>query len=178
MKEFKRMKQVKNIALPITLLLCFSAIIAFGQSGGTFAITQSVIASGGDQQSTGGKFSLDGTTGQSLAGENSNGGMFGVRGGFWLPALAPAGAMVSVSGRVKTARGSGIRNVVVTLTDPSGAFRITRTGTFGYFRFDGVEVGGTYIFSIASKRYEFSQPTILRIVQEEITDLEFIATDQ
>ncbi len=171
------MKQVKNIALPITFLLCFSAI-ALGQSGGNFAITQSVIASGGDQQSTGGAFSLDGTTGQSLAGENLSGGTFGVRGGFWLPAFAPTAAMVGVSGRVKTARGNGIRNVIVILTDKSGAFRTTRSGTFGYFRFDGVEVGGTYIFSIASKRYVFSQPTILRTVQEEITDLEFIATDQ
>lgn len=150
---------------------------AFGQSGGNFAITQSIIASGGSQETTGGIFVLDATIGQSLAGENSSGGMFGVRGGFWLPAFAPTAAMVGVSGRVKTAQGNGIRNVIVTLIEPDGAFRTTRTGTFGYFRFETVAVGSTYIFSVASKRYGFSQPTIIRTIEEEIVDLEFIAVD-
>ena len=53
-----------------------------GQSGGTFTITQSVIANGGGT-SGGSTFSVTGTTGQSLAGTLSNGAPFNVRGGFW-----------------------------------------------------------------------------------------------
>ena len=113
----------------------------------------------------------------TIAGENSTGGIFGIRGGFWLPSVAPSAASVSVSGQVKTAQGSGIRNVSVTLTDSSGTVRTTRTGTFGYFRFDDITAGGTYIFSVAARHYQFSQPTIIRAVQEEIADLEFIGTE-
>jgi hypothetical protein len=146
------------------------------QSGGTFAITQSVIATGG-QQSSSGIFSLEGTAGQAVAGENSANGIFGVRGGFWLPGFVPTASMVSVGGRVRTAQGSGIRNVIVSLTDASGAIRTAQTGSFGYFRFDGVAVGETYLISVAAKRFAFAQPTIIRSVQEEIADLDFIADD-
>ena len=168
---------MKSKFLIFTVLLILFAADVFGQSGGNFTITQSVIASGGGQQSAGGTFSLDGTTGQPLAGENLTGGMFGVRGGFWVPAFAPTAALVGVSGRVKTAPGKGIRNAIVNLTDATGAIRSTRTGTFGYFRFDDVPVGDTYIFSVSAKRYEFSQPTLIRTILEETDDLEFIATD-
>ncbi len=166
----------KKILASAAVLVMTTTVIS-AQSGGIFAISQSVIASGGGQQTTSGVFSLDSTTAQSLAGENSTGGIFAVRGGFWLPAVAPTAARVSVGGRVRTAQGNGIRNVIVTLTDSSGIIRTAQTGTFGYFKFDSVTVGGVYLIGVSAKRYVFDSSTQIRTVQEEIGDLEFIAAD-
>jgi len=167
---------MKNKFLIFILFPILFNLNAFGQSGGAFAITQSVIASGG-QQTTGGVFALDATAGQSSAGENSANGIFDVRGGFWLPGFAPTASMVSVGGRVRTTQGNGIRNVIVTLTDSSGAIRTAHSGSFGYFRFDGIAVGETYVISVSARRYAFTQPTIVRTVQEEIADLDFVADE-
>ena len=175
----KKYQSRSRILSAIALLFFFGALSVSAQSGGGFAITQSVIAAGGGQNATGGNFSLDATIGQSLAGDNSTGGAFAVRGGFWLPTLlAPTAAAAGVSGRVITAQGFGIRSVIVTLTDSSGTVRTTRTGMFGYFKFDEVTVGETYIFTVSAKRYTFSQPTIVRSVLDEIADLDFIADAQ
>jgi hypothetical protein len=166
----------QQIITAFSILMLLTANIS-AQSGGTFAITQSVIATGG-QQSSSGIFAVDGTIGQSIAGESSANGGFDVRGGFWqIPAFAPTASMVSIGGRVRTAQGSGIRNVIVTLTEPNGAIRTAQTGSFGYFRFDGVAVGATYLIGVSAKRYAFAQPTIVRSVQDEIADLDFVADD-
>src|SRR5215218_6876615 len=53
-----------------------------GQTGGTFQITQSVIAAGGGS-AAGGQFSMNGTIGQSVAGTNSVGGTLRLQSGFW-----------------------------------------------------------------------------------------------
>ncbi|MBK6723592.1 MAG: hypothetical protein IPG58_10090 [Acidobacteria bacterium] len=68
---------MKAIKLFIILSACvfWLPFAAFGQSGGIFQITKSVIAGGGGN-STGGIFNLDGTTGQCLAGSTSTGGPF------------------------------------------------------------------------------------------------------
>lgn len=162
----------------IALLFLFAAGV-FGQNGGIYEITEAVVASGGGQNSAGGVFSLDSTTGQSLAGNALNHAPFAVTSGFWnFTALAPSAASVTLGGRVRTASGSGIRNVWVLLTSPSGETRSTFTGTFGSYRFEGVLVGGTYIVSVTSKKYTFNQPSIVRSVLEEISDLDFVADFQ
>jgi hypothetical protein len=89
--------------------------------------------------------------------------------------LAPTAANVSVSGRVLSAQGHGIRNARVTLTDANGATRTAITSSFGYYRFDEVEVGQTYIVGVRSKRYQFSNQTQVVFVGDEITDLTFNA---
>jgi Carboxypeptidase regulatory-like domain len=165
--------------LIFSALLILTSTNAFGQTGGSFAITQAVIASGGGQNSTGGNFALDGTAGQPVAGNAISNAPFAMTSGFWnFTATAPTAANVGISGRVITANGNGIRNVVVILTEPNGTIRSIQTGTFGYFKFENVEIGGTYIISVYSKRYGFGQPTRILSVQEEIADLEFIANDQ
>ncbi|HMT06784.1 MAG TPA: carboxypeptidase-like regulatory domain-containing protein [Pyrinomonadaceae bacterium] len=142
------------------------------QSGGAYEIGRSVVASGGT--STGGTYSLAGTAGQSVT-NTSSATPFAVRSGFWQPNLGPTAATVSVSGRVTTAVGNGIRNVRVTLTDGRGVIRSSITGAFGYFRFDDIEVGQTVVLSIVAKRHSFANPTRILSVQEEIADVDFIA---
>lgn len=87
----------------------------------------------------------------------------------------PSAANVSISGRVSTANGNGIRNVVITLTKPNGEILSTRTSSFGYFRFDEIPIGETYIISVASKRFTFNPSSQILMVSEELSDLNFIA---
>lgn len=77
-----------------------------------------------------------------------------------------------------TANGQGIRNALLTLTSPDGARRTAITSTFGYYAFDGVEVGHTYVLEIASKRYTFANPTRIFSLQDHVTDMDFIAEPQ
>lgn len=167
---------MKNLfELCLTLFLVFSLLLSvMAQTSGQFAITQSVIANGG-ADSGGGNFGVIGTNAQPSAGTNSNGGQFSVSGGFWQVNLAPTAAQVSIGGRVLTANGSGIQNARVTMTNQNGETQNALTGTFGYFRFEEVAVGETYILTVVSKRFQFSNSTQVLFVVEEINDLVFIA---
>ncbi len=89
--------------------------------------------------------------------------------------LAPTAATVSISGRVMTASGRGIRNVRLTLTDSSGQIRTATTTSFGYYRFDAVQAGETYILSAVGKRYTFSQPLQVLNINEDTEAVNFIA---
>ncbi len=92
--------------------------------------------------------------------------------------MAPTAATVSISGRVMTASGRGIVNVRLTLTDSNGEIRTTTTTAFGYYRFDDVQAGETYILSAAGKRYTFSQPVQVLNINEEASEVNFIANSE
>ena len=165
---------MKNLSAAILLL--FISIVGAAQSGGNYELRQSVIASGGGSNSTGAQFSVSGTTGQAIAGIVSTDSNYSLRGGFWaFDSLAPTAALVSISGRVLTADGQGIRNISVKLSDANGGIRLTKTGSFGYFRFTEVEVGQIYILEVTGKKFTFSNPTRVLSVFDEITNVDFIA---
>lgn len=82
-------------------------------------------------------------------------------------------AIASVSGRVLTPDGSGLVNARVVLTDSQGNSFTTITSSFGYYRFETVEVGQDYILSVSSKRYGFAPQFIT--VTGEMTDLILLA---
>ena len=87
--------------------------------------------------------------------------------------LAPLAAGVTVSGRVVTSDGRGVRNAVVTMTDPQGGVRRAVTGSFGYYRFADVQAGETYVVAVSSKRYQFT-PRVLSVT-DELSNVDFIA---
>jgi hypothetical protein len=91
--------------------------------------------------------------------------------------LPPSAAEVSVSGRVTTANGQGVRNVRVSLTDSEGNVRHAMSGSFGYYRFDEIEAGQTVILGVASKRYVFTNPTRILMVVDDIADADFVADE-
>lgn len=157
----------------LTVIVGVSGIELPAQSGGSFDIKQSVIASGGSE-SGGGTFSLTGIAGQTVV-NSSTGPGYVVRSGFWQGNLGPTASLVAVSGKVTTADGRGIRNVNVSLTDQSGNVRKALTGSFGYYRFDEIEAGQTVVLSTAAKRYVFASPTRIVTVQEELADIDFTA---
>ena len=89
--------------------------------------------------------------------------------------ISPSAAMVSVSGRVLTTHGQGIRNARVTLTDSNGNSIQTLTNSLGHFIFDNVEVGQNYVLITYSKGRSFA-PQLLTL-EDEIADLELIALE-
>ena len=92
--------------------------------------------------------------------------------------LGTTAATVSVSGRVVTAQGRGIRNVVITMMDSSGNTRTAISTAFGYYRFEEVEAGQVYIFTARGKRFSFEQNTQVHTILEEINNINFVGSEQ
>ncbi len=146
------------------------------QSGGSYSVTQSVIGGIGGN-STGGSYELDGTGGQPLAGGDSTGGGYGVAGGYWpmLP-IAPTSAGISIGGKVQDVDGRPIRNMTVTLVGgPLSAPRTAKTNGFGAFRFDGVELGYTYVVGVVSRRFGFAEQHMVLTPLDSLSDVVFRA---
>lgn len=78
-------------------------------------------------------------------------------------------ADVEIDGRVITAPNNGIGNAQVLLTDQNGQVRIAKTNQFGYFVFQDVQAGETYLISVKHKNYAFA-PRIIS-ANENIRDL-------
>lgn len=99
--------------------------------------------------------------------------------GFTLPTGCPylvvTAASASLSGRVLTASGRGILNARVTLTDSNGVVKNGRVNSFGYYRFDALQTGETYVLTVAGKGYQFAQPTQVITLNEDLTEINFIA---
>jgi len=88
--------------------------------------------------------------------------------------LGTTAAKVSVSGRVTTSTGAGLRGVSVTLTGPDGAMTVT-TSSAGYYQFDGVDAGASYVIGASAKRYRFSSKPLQ--ITDSLTDVNFVGQD-
>lgn len=61
----------------------------------------------------------------------------------------------------------------MTIRDATSSYLLTIiTGPFGYYRFDGLEVGRSYILRLAAKRFTFPSNPILVTLNDEISELE------
>jgi predicted outer membrane repeat protein len=65
-------------------------------------------------------------------------------------------APLTISGRITTPAGQGLRNVVVQLIDSQGVIRRATTSSFGIYSFDNVRSGESYTMSVVSRRYRFA----------------------
>lgn len=83
----------------------------------------------------------------------------------------PTAATVSASGRVVSSSGRGVSNALVTATDQNGVVRTARTNSFGYYRFDEIEAGGTYVFSVSLKHYQAATRVVSLV--EELNEFNF-----
>ncbi len=165
----------------LLLAICFCSAVfstlsnAQIASGGKYTIEKSVIAGGGATSSSG-NYTVEGTIGQSAAGTVQQNSPFKFQPGFWTAApFAPTAAEVTVSGSVKTAAGRGINNVFISMTGANGETRTIQSSSFGFFRFDNVAVGETYIFTVKAKRFTFAQPTLVRSIFDDTDDINFVA---
>lgn len=156
----------------LSILLMLPAL-ADGQGPPVYNIDASVIAAGGGTTAAGG-FRLDGTIGQPVAGERMTGGAFTQVGGFWNPfPLSPTAASVTVSGRVLDRRGRPVNRAIVVITDTFGTARSAITNAFGYFSFNDVGAGHTYLVEVTARRFTFEATVIS--VSQDVSALTFIA---
>jgi hypothetical protein len=94
-----------------------------------------------------------------------------------LSPIGPTSAGAVVEGRVVTQEGRPVRMARLSLADMDGNVRGTLTNPWGNFRFDGVSTGATYVLSVGHKSYEFTDPTRLITVSEDISDIVFTTID-
>jgi hypothetical protein len=90
-------------------------------------------------------------TGDNLAGADQGGVYFRIN-----QFVVPTAANVSVRGRVLSPTGRGVARAIVHITDTNGNVRRATTNQFGYYRFEDIEVGETYIFNVFHKQYQFN----------------------
>ena len=97
-------------------------------------------------------------------------------GGWGLEFLAPTAAQASISGRVMTADGLGIRNADMVLTGNSltEPMRVT-TSSFGYFTFEGLQTGETSVLTVNSRRVTFQAPSQVISLVDNAVDVNFTA---
>ena len=88
--------------------------------------------------------------------------------GFCVVTSAPA----TVAGQVLTRDGRGVGNATVTLTDMDGGTKRVMTNSFGFFRFDDVPSGISYIVSVSASGYSFASQLV--VVNDDVTDLTFV----
>ncbi|HQU83333.1 MAG TPA: M12 family metallo-peptidase [Pyrinomonadaceae bacterium] len=88
---------------------------------------------------------------------------------------SPTAANAAISGRIATAQGFAINNATVVLTDANGNTRIAKTGSFGNYSFDGLQVGQTYTLTVSRKGYVFAQPSQLVTLNADLAEANFIA---
>lgn len=88
--------------------------------------------------------------------------------------VGPTAAGAMLSGRVLSQNGAGLRNAVVTMTDPRGFVRRSFSSSMGYYLFEDVPTGETYVISVVSKRFQFT-PRVVTI-NDDLTDWDFIAS--
>lgn len=162
---------MRSISLFIVLIHCFQPLIE-AQSGPQFEIKQSVIANGGGGTGNGRTFGVTSTHAEAVAGVNSTGPGFGVRGGFWQFDLAPTASDVSIAGRVITTGGNPVSRAFVQVIDASGVQRSVFTNTFGRFRFEGIVAGQTYIIDVRHRALRFA-PLVVS-ANEDISGLEIV----
>ena len=84
-------------------------------------------------------------------------------------------ADVSLSGRVISEQGTGLRNATVTITDQSGKSRSVITSSLGYYQIDDVKAGGTYVITASSRRFRFASRVIE--VSDSLSNLDFVGME-
>ncbi len=86
--------------------------------------------------------------------------------------LSPTAAGSQIGGRVLSSFYRSVSGAAVTLTNSQGEVRTTHTNPFGYFAFEDVPSGETYIISVNSKRYTYISQAVN--LTADLTDLIFV----
>ncbi|MDQ3132778.1 MAG: carboxypeptidase-like regulatory domain-containing protein, partial [Acidobacteriota bacterium] len=136
-----------------------STIAALQNVASPTTITFRLYAAGAT--ATTGTFSIGRLTGNDLA-----------IGGTVTP-LGTTAANATISGRVTTGlRGISKARIMLSggdLTEPIYA----RTNGFGYYKFENLTAGETYILEVAAKQYSFANPTLVVNLQDNLSGTDF-----
>lgn len=96
-----------------------------------------------------------------------------VNGLITIVAAGPTAATTSVSGIAMSASGRPVAKARITIAGSNGEIRTVLSNAFGFYRFDAVPVGETYVVSALAKRYTFVPQTIN--VTDQVSSLNLIA---
>lgn len=163
--------KAKIIYIASLVSLLFVPTGAAAQSGGGFEITEAVITTGGGG-ATNGILDADVVIGQSVQTGSSGSGIFTLTSGFWnYTPLAPTAASISISGRVLNGAGGGVASAAVYLQGQDGELRVTKSTSFGHYRFDNILTGQAVLISVQARRFVYSPRTIFAV--DEITGFDF-----
>ncbi len=83
--------------------------------------------------------------------------------------------VVSVSGRVLTSDGRGLRNAMVSISDSNGVARTATTSSFGFYFFDNILTGGPYTIRVSSRLFRFAPRTLQ--VTGNVSDADFVGLE-
>ncbi len=95
--------------------------------------------------------------------------------GIKLETFFPTAASVGVGGQVRSENGYGIGRATVSFVDDQGNTRTAITNNFGYFSFDNVEAGNTYVFQAWHRAYDFNDNPRVIFLDGARKDLIFTA---
>lgn len=87
----------------------------------------------------------------------------------------PVQSTATISGRVLTPSGQGLRSTVVTLIDANNVRRTATTSSFGVYIFENVRVGENYVMTATSKRYRFAPRNLF--VAGSQPDVDFVGLE-
>ncbi|HJS50693.1 MAG TPA: carboxypeptidase-like regulatory domain-containing protein, partial [Pyrinomonadaceae bacterium] len=76
--------------------------------------------------------------------------------------IIPTAGEVTISGRVLAPNGRGLAGINLVLSDTEGNRLTATTNAFGFYRFENVPSGRTYILTPLSRRYQFT-PQVLTV---------------
>ena len=161
--------------LIVTLVFLLSTLSANGQSsGGSFQISQSVIANGGGKSSAG-NLSIEGTAGQSALGPRLVNSPFSLTGGFWFESTPsnPTAAPASISGRITTSAGLPLAGALILLSGNRQAGTVTDSD--GSYHFDDVDTDSFYTVTPSLANYQFNPSSISFSLMANKPDANFVA---
>ena len=84
-------------------------------------------------------------------------------------------AAASVSGRVITPDGRGLRNATVSITDPRGVRRTVTTSSFGYYSFENIPADEAYKIAVSSRLYRFASRAVQ--VEDNLSNVDFVGIE-
>ena len=91
------------------------------------------------------------------------------------PVSAPSAAGATINGRITDANGRGLKHVVVMMTGDGLEDTIyATTSAFGYYHFEDVPAGNTYILTPFSRTYSFDQPSVVINVNGDFAGADFV----
>jgi len=89
-----------------------------------------------------------------------------------ISAAGPTAAPVSITGKVTDTQNRAIAGATVQVTNQNGEMLTVKTNLLGYYAFNEIPSGETYIFNVTSKRYQFD-PQVVTVVEDLV--MNFIA---
>jgi hypothetical protein len=90
--------------------------------------------------------------------------------------LIPSAASASIRGRISNGN-RGITAILKLARVSNGEVITIRTNSFGYYRFDNLNVGEDYVLTPSSKKYQFNPVNKLISLTEDLNEQDFQVSD-